>query len=155
MMRDGRTAIISEERNMSIDRKVSWGGRLLQTPQALILFSSLLHEPCRHVFCSEVQHKSRLGSPWVCTKQYNLVNKNQATALYIWATDGFWMLAPRFISSQQSETCWLKSLPVPNSNFYTANCLKHGPNKQTLSHLQSGYIAYSVKLHLARANHAG
>lgn len=119
-------------------KEVSWAVEF--SPEAPVNFvpSPLFHLHSALQTClllSQIQHKSHLRSPGVCTKQYNLVGKNKAAVLNKWAKDSFCMLAPRFISSQQAETHWLRSLPVPNYNFHTSSCFKYSPNKLIFSHL--------------------
>lgn len=77
-----------------------------------------------------------------------LFSKTKVTLSNNGAKDSFCTLALRFISSQQAETHWLKSVPVPNSNFYTPGCLKHGSSRQIFSHLQPMLHTYSAKLYL-------
>lgn len=130
MTSDRWMVIISAERNMSIGLKAGEE----ETPPNLVPFLysftwALLCQGC--LLLLEFQHKSHLRSPWVCTKQCNLVGENMEWLLcYITEMSQRWLLyaAPRLISWKQSDTCWCKSPSVPNSDFSIPNRFKHEPS---------------------------
>lgn len=140
-MGDQGMATVSGGRNTSAGRKVSWEGRVFSR---LCSFSILFH--MSSALLLQDQHTSHCRAPWV--KRYNLLGKTKVTVLNKGAKDGFCVLALGFISSQQAEIYWLRSVPGPNSNFYTTSCFKHGPNWQIFSHVEPVCVAYSTELHL-------